>query len=282
MSTKRPLKCGLLYFRDMASLTEDQAKDLLRTVLNQLWQDERRPLVGARLKAVLLKAASDRGAEFSERAIGYSGFTDFVSKSGFAAVKFRPGTDALIVPADEAEVLTRDEPDRRDRIRPDFWDAFVTFPVPREVRGYDPIADRIVKTSGSLPPSVKPITPISRETQIQWRKEFIDALGTEGNPLTAVRSQLESPGSLGLFSRTLSGYPEMRSRWSDFLARHVRDVIQAWAKENDVEEVWLVTSHRQIAEDGATRARLYALLDQIPIGKLLELRIPLGWLIDGR
>src|SRR6266446_4434235 len=148
----------------MPTLSPDQARELLRKILNQVWQDERQPIVGARLKAALLRAAAEAGGEFSERAIGYTGFTDFVAKSGLAAVKFRPGTDALIAPIDAADVLTASEPQRRNRIRSDFWDAFVSFLLPGEVRGYDPELDQIIRTTGSLPAGVKPITPITRET----------------------------------------------------------------------------------------------------------------------
>ena len=89
----------------MPALTEAQARELLHKVLTELWEAEHRPIVGARLKAVLLRAASTTGSEFDERAIGYAGFADFVSKSGIAAVKFRTGTDILIAPADQSEAL---------------------------------------------------------------------------------------------------------------------------------------------------------------------------------
>jgi hypothetical protein len=265
----------------MANLTAEESKDLLRKTLSALWNAEHRPLVGARLKAAILKAATDAGAEFNERAIGYSGFTDFVSKSGLAAVKFRQGTDALIVPLEQGATLEVDEKEHRQRIRPDLWGAFVSFPQTGEVRGYDPIEDKVVSATGLLP-HLKPITPISRDTQIRWREEFINELGTDQNPLASVRRQLTAPGGLGAFSKAITATPGLRPRWSDFLARRVRGVIEDWAREHGIVNVRLGVEPGQSREETPPRERLYALLDRIPVEKLLELRIPLGWLIDTR
>lgn len=264
----------------MPPLSEPQAKDLLRRVLTDLWQSERRPIVGARLKAALLKLASESGSEFDERAIGYAGFADFASKSGVAAVKFRTGTDILIAPADQAEVLSEETPPGRERIRSDFWDAFVSFSAPGEVRGYDPSTDTIVKGTQPLPSGDKPITPVTRDAQVRWREAFIDSLGQENNPFAELKSRIAGPGGLGVFSKALTQNPALRPRWNDFLVKCVREVISDWGNQHGVsQDVWLAGHGRRPRDEQGARARLYTLLDQIPLERLLELRIPLGWLI---
>lgn len=262
----------------MPTLTEDQAKDIVRAVLTDIWASEHQPAVGARVKAIVMRMAAERGAEFNERALGYSGFTDFLSKTGVAAVRFRPGTDALVAPPDHAEALHLEAPVQRERIRADFWDAFVSFPVPGEVRGYDPAADGIVRSNAALAEGTKPITPITRETQVRWREEFIDSL-EDDSPLRELKGQFTAPGGLSLFTKALTATPSLRPRWNDFLVGRVRTVIEEWGARHGIAEVWLARRGEPRSTEPAVRARLYALLDQIPIERLLELRVPLGWLI---
>lgn len=262
----------------MAQLTDSEAKDLLKEVLGELWKQEKGAILGARLKATLLNTAGVRGSEFSERSLGYGTFAAFLSASGLAKVRPRPGTDILVAPIEHAEALEQ-EGRFRQRIRQDFWEAFVSFPAPNDARGYDPRTDRIQKGPPPLPQDAKPITPISRQTQIEWRQAFLDTLGPD-NTLMPLRGNLTDPGGLGHFTMAVMRQG-LRTRWNTYLQERVAEVVRAWAVPAGIpDSVWLGSYSGPTPPEQSARADLYRLLDKIPLQKLLELNVPLGWLID--
>lgn len=267
----------------VAFVDESKARELLRNAMNDLWQSDRRPILGSRLKATILNYATRENLEFSEKALGYASFAAFLAQSGVAAVRIREGTDLLAAPIEEAKILegpqVLQERSRRPLyVRLEFWKAFAGFPMDHQIRAYDPVNDRIVVQ----PPDVIPedailIEPVSREVQLEWRKEFVTSLGPK-SPLAPLQDALDQASGFQRFARTLSAYPEIRGMWNRFWSERVKKAIRGWAEQHGIpEERWL--QQRQEAAREESRARLYSLLDQIPLEYLLDLKIPLRWLL---
>lgn len=260
-------------------LAEADARELLKKVLGELWAADRKPILGARLKLALLNAALRGGSEFDQRALGYRSFAEFVLTSGVAAVRFRTGTDALVAPIEQAQELDR-EPDKRTTIRADFWRAFVNFPIPGEARAYDRTRDVVViGPPATIPPDSVPIKPISLQTQLEWRRRFIDSLGPD-SPLAGLQAALGSSAGLRDFSQLIKRNPDLLAKWNKIWVNEICGVVRAWGQQHDIpDDVWLSSPAGQ---QETLRAKLYEVLDTIPIENLLDLRIPLRWLVERR
>jgi hypothetical protein len=271
--------CGLFIDRRMP-LNEDQAKDLVEQILADVWSNTRSGILGAQLKSILRERARAMGSEFDEKALGHTSFSRFLQDSGVAVVKYRGANDVLIASKDHPEALDELSTDRL-RIRRPFWDAFVRFPIQGEYRGYDPNTDEIViGPSSDVVAECILIQPIPKELQLDWRREFVKELGPE-SPLADYLEKFTSQIGFNLFSHTLSKHPQFRDTWNKAFSRRVNDFISDWAKRYGVRhEIWLETGLQRI-EDIA-RAKLYTILDQVPIEELIELRIPFKWLIDSK
>jgi len=261
-------------------LNEPEARQLLKAVLNDLWSADPRPILGSRLKAALVANAVKNGTEFDERLIGYQGFADFVSRSAFAAVKFRAGMDILIAPIEYAAELDRG-PQKRVTIRPDFWRAFVGFMIVDEARAYDQARDTVVVgPRETIPADAVPIDPIPPATQLEWRRNFLNNLGPD-SPLATIQSALRSQKGFKAFAEGLRRYPNLRASWNQAWMNEVSAVIRAWGQQYGIpDEVWLKSPG--VSDQETLRAKLYDVLDAIPIENLLEISIPLRWLVEKR
>lgn len=266
-------------------LTLADSRGLLQNVVDELWARDHKPILGSRLKATLIERALQRGSQFDQGSLGYPSFSAFISDSGIVAVRFRTGADILVAPLAQAAELdaasTEKRSEQRAHIREDFWKAFVGFPVAGEARAYDPKTDRVLVGSPSaIPPDSLSITPVSREEQVTWRWEFVESLGTD-SPLS---SQLK-PGVVDGparfmrdFSLAIRRDAKLLERWNGFWLDKVSAYIAGWARPHAISDiVWLRSADQK--EDGNQRAQLYRALDQIPLDHLLELRIPLKWLL---
>lgn len=181
----------------------------------------------------------------------------------------------LVVPKEAADSLLAVGEGRR-RIRGDFWHAFVTFPRLGEVRAYVRETDRIATDTDKtkIPNGGIRITPISKEIQLTWRKEFVSGqvalAGLELKPETGFRS----------FAQAIAIEPEVRRKWNDVWFREVSRVIRDWGEVNEIlEETWLVPEKERGGAQDRRRRELYEILDRIPVERLLELTVPLAWLI---
>lgn len=136
------------------------------------------------------------------------------------------------------------------------------------------------------------IDPVPRETQLHWRRTF-----SEEQPAairTGLLAALDGPGSsvFNEFSRRLRENPPVMRAWNRFLQKQITDYVADWATANTIpKERWLAPS-RRIEFTGAAReasvpqppnishrAELYNFFDQLPIEDLLELRVPLEWVL---
>src|SRR6266850_4795879 len=113
-------------------LNINDAREMLKSVVQEWWTQRARPIFGSQAKAKML----DKSAEFNEKALGYKNFASFVRDCDGVSFRFRgTTTDFVVVPASVEKVL--DEPPEaaeiRLKIRNDFWQAFVGFAVPNQI-----------------------------------------------------------------------------------------------------------------------------------------------------
>jgi hypothetical protein len=274
----------------VALLNFADSQALLIRVLEQLYAQRHSPVPGALVKAQLLSEAASNDSTFNEHELGVKNFLEFVRKVPEVAVQIRIGSDMLLAPARAADTLSayaRPLP----RLRRDFWRAFIEFPVPNTVRLYDPIEDKIFYES--VPPTRKGINiePVSRETQIAWRKTFSEEQAE--NVKGALLASLNGPGTsvFNEFARRLRENPSVMHAWNRYLQKQITDYVGTWAAANNVsEDRWCSGTSRSDHRAGTElvpakahsigqRSELYNFLDNLPIEDLLQLRVPLEWVL---
>jgi hypothetical protein len=275
----------------MPALDQAGAGDLLVRVVTKYYAERHGPLTGAFVKAQMLTDAKQAGSEFNERLLGFRKFADFIRTVPGVAIQGRSGADILLAPAVAGDLLSAYAVPL-PRLRRDFWRAFVEFPVEGVVRLYDPDEDKVVHVEAGIQRQGIEIEPVARLEQLQWRRTF-----SEEQPETvrdSLLAALNAPGGsvFNEFSRRLRENPTVMRSWNRYLQKQITDHVVAWATKHGVaEERWIAPSHaiqffRADGEAGAAkpqnisqRAELYNFFDQLPIEDLLELRVPLEWVL---
>jgi len=275
----------------MPTLNQAQARELLVRVVNKYFAERHSPLPGALVKTQMLAEAQQDGAVFSERDLGFRKFIDFIRTVPEVAIQGRSGSDILLAPATATELLAA-YASPLPRLRRDFWRAFIEFPVQNTVRLYDPAEDKILYEDAGTQRQGIVIEPVPRETQLQWRRTF-----SEEQPEAIRKDLLAALQGAGTavfneFARRLRENPSVMRAWNRYLQKQITDHVAAWATAHDIpEERWLAPSHgiqffRAVGEAASPkpqnisqRAELYNFFDQLPIEDLLELQVPLVWVL---
>lgn len=274
----------------MSALQIEDARALLVRVVQGLYDKRHSPVPGALVKAQLISEAGKQEATFNEREYGLKNFLEFVKTVPDIAVQIRIGSDMLLAPATAGDLLSayaRPLP----RLRRDFWRAFIEFPIPGTTRLYDPAEDKIVVEESPTARKGIVIEPVTRDAQLAWRRSF-----AEEQPESVNGPLLASLGGAGAavfneFARRLRENPAVMHAWNRFLQKQITDHVAAWALAHGVpEERWC--SGTSGSNDGSAkepmptkthsigqRSELYNFLDNLPIEDLLQLRVPLEWVL---
>jgi len=274
----------------VSALKIEDARTLLVGIVQGLYDKRHSPVPGALVKAQLIAEAAKQDLAFSERGYGLKNFLELVKTVPEIAVQIRIGSDMLLAPATAGDLLSayaRPLP----RLRRDFWRAFIEFPIAGTIRLYDTTEDKIIVEE--LPTARKGVVidPVSREIQLAWRKAFAqEQPDSVKGPLLG---SLEGEGTaiFNEFARRLRENPTVMHAWNRFLQKQITDHVGAWATANEVpEERWCSGTSR--SNDGPAkepmptkthsigqRAELYNFLDNLPIEDLLQLRVPLEWVL---
>jgi hypothetical protein len=267
------------------------SRQLLRKVVESLYSKRHSPVPGAQVKARLIEEAEATGGTFSERELGFTGFLEFVKSAPGIAVQIRPGSDMLLAPATATDTLSAfAEP--LPLVRRDFWRAFIEFPVVGVVRIYDPDEDKIFYDASPETRKGIAIEPVTRDEHIAWRRTF-----SEEQPEPTHSELLNCLGRAGSsvftdFARRLRENPAIMQAWNRYLQKKITDRIAEWAQHHGVpEDRWRGVSSKWLGgvsqRDGlrlnaqpiGQRAELYKFLDDLPIEDLLQLRVPLDWVL---
>jgi hypothetical protein len=275
----------------MPSLDFVEASELLRRVVNKHYAKRHSPIPGAFIKTQMVSEAAKDGASFNERELGFRKFLEFVKTVEGVAIQGRSGSDSLLAPLTAGEILAA-YATSLPRLRRDFWRAFIEFPVEGVVRLYDPEEDKIIHVEAGSPRSGIEIDAISKDIQVEWRKTF-----AEEQPEPNRESLLSALASHGTgvfveFARRLRENPAVMRAWNHYLQKQITDHVAAWAAKHKVsEERWVASSHNiqffradtDVAltkpQNISQRAELYNFFDQLAIEDLLQLRVPLEWVL---
>jgi hypothetical protein len=270
----------------MPTLDLEQSRSLLLKVVQDLYSERHSPVPGALVKAEVIREGMQQGASFSERELGFKGFADFVRSVPGIGIQFRIGSDMLLAPSSATEFLSA-YAHPLPRLRRDFWRAFIEFPVPNTVRLYDEVEDKILHEDATTQRKGVLIEPASRETQIQWRREFAE--GQPDDIKGALLSALDGTGTAPFneFARRLRENPTVMRAWNLYLQKLITDQVVAWAAAHNIPDDRWRGSAANIRPDGSLsqaaskpqsigqRAELYNFFDSLPLEDLLKLRVPL-------
>jgi hypothetical protein len=275
----------------MPALDQTGARDLLVRVVNKYYAERNSPLPGAFVKAEMLTVAKEEGTEFSERALGVRKFIEFIRTVPEVAIQGRSGSDILLAPITAVELLAA-YAKPLPRLRRDFWRAFIEFPVQGVMRRYDPDDDKVVHVPTGVERTGIDIEPISREMQLGWRKTFAEE---QPEPIkNKLLDCLNTPGNsvFNQFSRQLRENPSLMQAWNHYAQKQITDYVIAWAEKHGLsEERWRAPSRgiqffradSEVAlakpQNISQRAELYNFFDQLPMEDLLQLRVPLEWVL---
>ena len=262
------------FFVRAEAMTEAESNQLVTEVVQSFWRRYQRPVLGSRLKAELLARAGERGDVFDEHELGYKSFSAYLGQHTEISVTSRPGSDFLVSPATVSGHVHSGE---AAWIRPDFWRAFVTFGLPDEVRAYDRARDVVYRGSAAdAPLETVVITPIPKDAQVTWRKGFLESLEDKDRP----HVDLGGETAFRDFSNAVRRDQNLSRAWNVFLSGHVADYIRNWSRTNEIpEDRWLKRGEKEKTD---VRKEIYALLDDLSVEELLELRIPIRHLIGRR
>jgi hypothetical protein len=271
-------------------LKVDDARALLVRVVQDLYDKRHSPVPGALVKAQITSEAEASGTLFSERAYGLRNFLEFVKGVPEIAVQIRPGSDMLLAPASAGDLLSayaRPLP----RLRRDFWRAFIEFPIPNTVRVYDTTEDKMFVDT--LPTARKGIViePISMDAQLAWRRSFAEEQPESVKSILLAALNSTGTAVFNEFARRLRESPTVLHAWNRYLQKQITDKVAEWAAANGVsEDRWSSGTSR--LDDGSAkepmptkthsigqRAELYNFFDRIPIEDLLQVQVPLDWVL---
>ncbi len=271
---------------------------------------------GASLKPELRRRTF---AGFDEERLHFASFRRFLEAAQSAGViDVHPapkGPDLEATPLGQPPVLTSPErPERPRRVRRDLWEAFINwdegwarvydkdgeeaFRFPKDPVPLEPTeSTRLRAAVGAHPDRFVPIEPISFHRQLEWMREFVP---TVSDPV--VKSGLElaltSEKPVRAFSRVLEARSDVLTRWKAHRLLKVGTEIQRWAAAAGInveihesqpakEEIArsepsvaqaVEVSHRDRA--GELRELLHAAIDRMPEAELLQIRLPVGYIVQ--
>lgn len=285
-----------------SALPAEPYYELLRETVGEL-ERRGRSCFAASLKP-LLKHRSSGG--FDEVALGFSGFREFLwgaAAKGVVAVRLGDKGDLEVS-------IPRDAPDKvvrigaGERIRRDLWKAWIDWSdaynrvfdredgrayripvVPDPADGFTEI--RELRTAN--PQRFVEITPVSREDTLALMWQFASDQGELGRGrLTAALGQEPAAGRFTATVKLLG----LAGLWHIARAQQVVDAITAWATANSVEvdilekpelqpvAVRLTDSHPPAWSEDETRSRVIRAVQQMSMGELLRLPIPVEYMVN--
>lgn len=271
-------------------LNHAQARELLLRVVNKFYAERHSPLPGAFVKAQMLVEAKRENSEFNERELGFRRFIDFVKQVPEIGIQGRSGSDILLAPVTATETLAA-YAGPLPRLRRDFWRAFIEFPVDGVVRVYDPDEDKILHVDATSSRHGLVIDPVLRETQLEWRRKFSEE--QSGLMKLALLLAIDGPDKAAFneFATLIRHNVAVSRAWNRYLQKQITDHVTKWAENNGIaEERWMAPAQGLQASRApgdavsnppniSQRAELYNFFDQLPIDDLLQLRVPLDWVI---
>lgn len=227
---------------------------------------------------------------FTFTAVGYPSFrallNDAVSRGVITLTPAPRGNDVVI--SETAGTGARAEGVLRE-LRRDVWDAFVDWSVDTSY-ALRPTNGQVVRLSpGESDDGLIRIPSATREDQIVWMRKFAE-LESSDELRKKLLEGLESSQPTREFAHALRDDAPLSRRWKGFLRSRILDRASVWAADHGVRDDLLqplmsTTSAGRPAsrvvsapnEDVAARDRILAILADLPLAELLQLRIPVEY-----
>lgn len=291
-----------------------EAYKLLGVLVNENYSVGRRSY-GASLKPELRRRTF---GGFDEERLELGSFRRFLEAARSAGViDIHPaprGPDLEATPPGKAPVAAAPIGVARSRrVRRDLWDAFVSWDEDW-LRVYDTVAERAFRfpkhpvplepiestslreTVGKEPDRFIPIEPISFARQRDWMREFAASV-SDPVAKSALEWALTSDRPVRDFTQALQSRNDLRVQWTIYRLVLVETVIRDWANAaglaveiHDAQQVEDVPEPKDslkssiAREDGGRtselRQLLHAAIDRMPESELLQLRLPVGYLVQ--
>lgn len=252
------------------------------------------PFPAAALGGLLRQAAPDvRFKDFGKRALSEV-LEDLRARGNITITTTDKGALAL-ERVFNADAETTKPADSFNPLRKVMWEAF-TFTGPLGRRFLHRLTGSI-RAGLNAPPAPADewveITPISAETQRTWAVDFVQELPLEIQ--TEMRPVIgrESWSGFEFMSALREQDPQAARKWNNFRSARVAKTVLEWLNTNALPPSW---AFQQQAAPGAsipaqpltmppsgeqeTREILLAALAQLPLGKLLEIPIPAGLILN--
>lgn len=297
--------------QDVLERERREAFELLSALVNENYDVGRRSF-GASLKPELRRRTY---GGFDESRLQFASFRRFLEAArevGVIDVHLAPkGPDLEATPPGRPPVTAAPtRVTRSRRLRRDLWEAFVNWDG-GWVRVYDKQNERAVRfpkepvplepaESADLreavtaaPDRFVPIEPISFERQREWMLEFAASV-----PDPVVKSALElaltSERPVRDFTQALQSRPDVRKQWTTHRLVLVEAVARAWAtaagldieihqpRDTDDEHDKPAASSEAKGTDRvlALRDVLHGAIDRMPESELLQIRLPVGYIVE--
>ncbi|MGK3199610.1 hypothetical protein [Amycolatopsis sp. MEPSY49] len=289
--------------------------ELVRLAVSQLRSRERRTTAAA-VKTEMQRLSA---GGFNELDQGFESFRQFlVAAESAGAILVRlpsygSGHDAYVGLPEEAESIPSRESSPR-RIRSDIWSSFFDFrpnmvhvfdrrehravifptdPVPMEPSSTTELRARYQSSPGEF----YKIEPISFDEQLGWMNEFTATAAEEHRSLLGEALKMERP--LAAFTAAVRANSALASQWNSFRIQHVTGKVKQWMELHGLEfdlydpNILPVRPAKRTREtvnkpeersstgrDGEElRKRILQALAKMPLSELLQLRIPVEYML---
>lgn len=215
-----------------------------------------RTMTLAVLKNRMLQLSKGR---FDERALGATGFYEFVTAQLNTLVKVTGTRAELLVDLAEEPAAIEDAAPRR-RLRSDLWNAVIDFTSGRTYY-WNPTARRVEQGVGE-----RPLPTISADDNKRWHEEFARAVAPDG----ALARWIEGAGGM----KTLPF--RFRGQWRSFLQRQVEQRLRNWFEQNKLPAPELYEAESPL------RKWLLRSIEQMSDAELEEITLPVRVLARSR
>lgn len=284
----------------------DTAYRLLAQVAAEMHDNGRR----AHAAAVKPRLLALTNGGFDERSLdaGFRTFRDFVRAADAAGViTCAPapiGPDIEVLPVGVTSLGPRQPVAQSERVRPDFWEAFVDW-TPGRTRVYDRVEDRariVPLEPAPLEPASHtslrdalsdatrfvPITAVPMNAQAEWMRAFVDVAPASPG-LAAAEAALQAERPFRAFAHALAIDDRLKHAYNDFRQEKVVEAIEAWRSDHGLEDVRIYTAsttpdHEDAKERGKSadenvrvediRRVVHAAVDRMPLDALNALHVP--------
>lgn len=171
-------------------------------------------------------------------------------------------------------------------LRKDLWDAFVDW-NPDANYAFRPASNEVVTLSAGDPGDEQTIRipSASRDDQLVWMRELMESEASE-SAKAEIAVALADEQPTRAFAQVLRERTPVARRWKRLLRTRIVDRASEWAAHHSLSDGVLLPavtmsvpekSGRPVSDDAAARDRILAILADLPLSELLQLRIPLEY-----